>query len=287
MREHITADSIASTIRMLRTTFSGAFLIVEGDTDARFWKRFIDHAACQIQLAHCRDKVITVVSILDKAGFLGHLGLVDRDFGPELGEQFASDNLIAADENDIELMIFNSDVFDRFVAEYANSDKVSAIEGQEKSELRELVVANASQIGVLRILSKKLQWNLDFDGMTVRYVGRREVKVDLDAQIDHLRGRSHGTPMPVGGVVKSAIAVQQESRADSISHVCGHDLCEIISKGVHDVFGRAGIALARGGIAVEEVFRAAFTDGNLKGSSIYPKIRQWEQTHRPFRILPA
>ena len=80
VREYLTADTIATTVRMLRGTFPGSFLILEGDVDARLLKRFVDQSACMIQVAHSRSNVISVISILDADEFVGHVGLIDKDF---------------------------------------------------------------------------------------------------------------------------------------------------------------------------------------------------------------
>ncbi|MEZ2280028.1 MAG: hypothetical protein ACBR12_24295 [Microcoleus sp.] len=51
---------IATQIRMLRTDkqYSGSFLIAEGDTDARVWKRFVDSTKCRVEIAHNKDNAI-------------------------------------------------------------------------------------------------------------------------------------------------------------------------------------------------------------------------------------
>jgi hypothetical protein len=42
VKKDLTAHSIANTVRMIRSLHEGAFLIVEGDTDARVYKRFVN-----------------------------------------------------------------------------------------------------------------------------------------------------------------------------------------------------------------------------------------------------
>jgi hypothetical protein len=64
MRQYINANSIAVTIRMLRTVFPGSALLVEGDVDARFFKRLIDQQECRVLVCHNRSNVIKVIGIL-------------------------------------------------------------------------------------------------------------------------------------------------------------------------------------------------------------------------------
>ena len=93
--------------------------------------------------------------------------------------------------------------------------------------------------------------------------------------------------MPMFSVVVNEIEQMFVRLPKRISYTCGHDICEVISKGIHDVFGRAHVSLQRSGVAVEEVFRAAFSRENFSATNIFADIRGWEQKHRPFRILPV
>ena len=70
-----------------------------------------------------------------------------------------------------------------------------------------------------------------------------------------------------------------------VDHVCGHDICEVISKGTHEVFGRARVALGRTGLAVEEVFRASYTRLDFEKSELFAGMRIWERKRMPYRVL--
>src|SRR5437763_6191967 len=136
MRQFLSPSSIAATIRMLRSTFTGSFLLVEGDVDARLYGRLVDRSACHVQICNNRANVICVVKILDTGNFIGHLGIIDKDFSPLLSEtRYESENLLQTDENDIELTILCSDTLDRFLAEYGNPTKITAVENDRREAL--------------------------------------------------------------------------------------------------------------------------------------------------------
>ena len=69
MYERLQPCDIANDIRMLRTSFKGAFLIVEGPVDERFYNSFIDPAACRIKPAYSKDNCIAIIEILEADGF--------------------------------------------------------------------------------------------------------------------------------------------------------------------------------------------------------------------------
>ena len=70
---------IANAIRMKRVQHKGPFLIVEGSSDARFYKMFINHKACRVVPANSKEAVLQVVSSLESEveGILGIVVFVD------------------------------------------------------------------------------------------------------------------------------------------------------------------------------------------------------------------
>jgi Protein of unknown function (DUF4435) len=285
VRQFITSATLAATIRMLRSTFSGSFLLVEGESDVRLFSRFIDRAKCQTFCCYGRKRLLGTADILDRDGFHGHLGIVDRDSSEIVGECITRDNVVFTDENDIEMTIFQSDSFDRFVAEYCNVERLSAFEQAKGESIRDTLIRVASVTGALRCLSKLKDWRLLFEDMTFRFEERRDLEISLDRQIEHLRGRSAGTTMPVLAEVEEELAKFRAQFLDPRSYVCGHDLCELVCKAVHDIFGRAHLALARSAVAIEEVFRVAFSIENFRATKLYADIRGWEKLNPPFIVL--
>jgi hypothetical protein len=270
---------------MLHSTFKGSFLLVEGDIDARLFGRLVNRRACHVQICNNRASAICVVKILDSRHFVGHLGVVDKDYSTLMNETISSENLLLTDENDIELTILCSDTLDRFIAEYGSPEKINAIENSKGLPLREILIRSASTIGTLLLLSKTSGWNLDFKRMTFRFSTRADVDIDLDKQIEHLRGRSPGTTMPSLDVVKAQIETARRQHTALLSHARGCDVCEVLSKGVHDVFGRNRHNLSRGGAAVEEVIRAAYSRENFERTKLYAEIRAWEAKRTPLKVL--
>jgi hypothetical protein len=270
---------------MLRTTFRGSFLLVEGDIDARLYGRLVNPDECLIQICNNRSSVICVVNILNAQHFVGHLGIIDGDFSQLLNERLPQENLLVTDENDIELTILRSDTLDRFLAEYGSREKVVALENARTQSVREILVRSASAIGTLVLLSRKHGWNLDFKEMTFRFLDRDTIEIDLNKQIEHLRGRTQGTTMPDLDAVKAAMDAVRHEHTDLIKHVRGCDICEVLGKGVHDVFGRNHHNLSRGGLAVEEVIRAAYSRENFEQTSLYAEIKRWEARNPPFIVL--
>ena len=286
MRQLITPNIVANEIMMRRQTFPGAFLLVEGCTDERLMRRLIDEVTCAIKECLNRDFAMKVVALLDSAGFSGHLAIVDDDFGSALGEKIASPNIVTTGINDVEVMIFDSDAFDRIVSEYANPDKVRATEASCGASLRQAILIASRDLGALRYLSRLKGWNLKFHDMTIRFIDGT-IQIDVFRQIQHLRGRSpNPSAMPSDSEVHEQIQKVHGTFSNPAQMVCGHDLCEVIARGIRRVFGRADVSLGDGGAAVAEVLRAAYTRASFELTSLFGAITAWEKRNPGFKILP-
>ena len=80
---------LAAEIEMHRRVHAGAFLVVEGKDDLRFWRRW-RHSDCELIDGEGKDKVVNGVRRLDSRGVRGVLGVVDSDYdtfkGPAVGD---------------------------------------------------------------------------------------------------------------------------------------------------------------------------------------------------------
>jgi hypothetical protein len=81
VRQFINPSNLTATVRMLRSTFPGSFLFLEGESDVRLFNRFIDVPQCYAFFCYGRENLIAMVEMLDAGGFAGHVGLIDKDFG--------------------------------------------------------------------------------------------------------------------------------------------------------------------------------------------------------------
>ena len=88
--------TLIAEIKMLRMSNDGAFLIVEGKDDVRFWlsRR---HATCDLIDGEGKQNVIGAVQRLDDTQFGGALGVVDSDFERLTSGRIESSNLLYTD----------------------------------------------------------------------------------------------------------------------------------------------------------------------------------------------
>lgn len=165
--------------------------------------------------------------------------------------------------------------------------KKELVEAAKRMRIRDVLLESASKIGTMRYLSRARMWHLRFNEMTIRFLDHGVIDIDLDRQIEALRQRTVNQTMPILDIVKQEIARAIALHPRPISRTSGGDICEVIAKGAHDVFGRTHVALGRVRAAVEEVFRAAYTFENFRTTKLYSDIRAWEQRRAPLRVFAA
>lgn len=127
MREFLTPADSANSIRMNRSLHSGAFLIVEGYTDLRFYKKFIDDTNCSLMPAFGKNNAIKTLEILEADGFKGVLVIVDADFWKFDGVDPGSPNIILTDTYDRESMLICSNALDKVLNDFGEHRKMNGM----------------------------------------------------------------------------------------------------------------------------------------------------------------
>ncbi len=111
---------------MRREVFKGAFLYVEGSSDAKFFGMFIDQTSCQIIIAHNRFNVVEACRIHESKGFGGVVGIIDADFD-HLEQKIPDVSIVfQTDMHDAECYMLSACAFAKLVSEFASEDKLKA-----------------------------------------------------------------------------------------------------------------------------------------------------------------
>jgi hypothetical protein len=140
MKQYLTPNSITSDIRMRRSQFKGTFIIVEGDTDQRFFKRFVEENLCQIVSAYNKENAIDILEILDKDRFDGVLAIVDADFWRIDGIEYLKANLFLTDTHDLETMILRSPALEKLMDELGSVNKIGELTKKYGKDVRRILL---------------------------------------------------------------------------------------------------------------------------------------------------
>ncbi|NJM27727.1 MAG: DUF4435 domain-containing protein [Pseudanabaena sp. RU_4_16] len=284
MRELLSVDRDVNAIRLRRTTFSGAFLLVEGSTDKIFYERFVDTATCELVSVSGKPssklRVISVLRILENASFQGVLAIVDADFDHLEPSLTNSPNLLRTDTHDLETMLLKSFAFDKVLTEFGSKEKIINFNRDVRTELLEAGMS----IGYLRWVSQLDGLNLTFDGITFsKFTDEQTLQIDELKLIGAVKNKSQALSLK-DEELQQRLVNQKSSSHDPWQVCCGHDMIEILSLGLRKAIGSLKAADVAPN-SLERSLRLAYEETYFCGTKLYLTMREWGNKNQPYQVL--
>jgi Protein of unknown function (DUF4435) len=273
---------IASQIRMLRTDqqYSGSFLITEGDTDARVWKRFVDSTKCRVEIASNKDKAMKVIEILEKDNFAGVLAIVDADFWILEGRVVSSPNLLLTDTHDLETMLLKSPALEKVLLEHGSEEKIKSF----GKDIRQTLLESAKVIGYMRWASLKFDYRLKFEKLAFNEFIKKETLAFNES--DLMKTVKNNSQKP--GLNETEVKAKMDSLKTNAQDVwyicCGHDMIAILSIALCKALGSCNSQKVEPTV-LEQNLRLAYESSYFCKTQLYAAIQDWEKTNHPFQVL--
>jgi len=287
MRENISADSVASEIRMARgSSFSGAFLIVEGEkSDLKLYGQFVDRKSCRIIPAHGKKNVIDALDILENDDFEGVLAIVDADFWRLEGIEPPGPNLFITDTHDLETMILKSPALEKLLTEFGSVTKIKELTQQLGKSVRDILLDGGVQIGYLRWISHKKKLSLKFEGIVFsKFISNGTLVINVANMIIEVQNKSQKWD-PNKEDLQRAVEELTNSNHDIWDVCCGHDMVCILSLGLHRVLGTNKSNMV-GSEVIEKNLRLAYEAAYFFGTELYKSLTAWEKANQSFKVFP-
>lgn len=283
MREFLSVEREANAIRLRRSTFPGAFLLVEGSTDKTFYERFVHKNTCAIVSPSGKPssklRVIEVLTILEQASFPGILAIVDADFDHLEGLSHNNPNLIITDTHDLETMLLNSPALDKVMAEFGSAEKIAKFGQDVKTVLLEAGII----VGYLRWVSQIDGLNLTFSSIKFsNFINEKTLEADLSKLMQEVKNKSqiHLASKDLG----ERMAKQRSNFHDPWQVCCGHDLVEILALGLRKALGSAKASDVNTA-NLERSLRLAYEEIYFRTTQLYVSICRWETNNQSFKVL--
>jgi Protein of unknown function (DUF4435) len=296
MKEVISASYKANEIKMLRSTFSGTFLLVEGHSDETFYQNFVDQNTCRIRVTSGKQRAIDILQILDNettpsgSRFAGVLAIVDADFDRLESSPHQSPNLLRTDTHDLETMILQSPALDKLLAIFASDDKLKEFGRDVRTALLEAGIS----IGYFLWLSKSENLNLTFDEIKFKeFIDDKALQINELKLINEVKNKSQPaakSALSDPSAVQKRIAAKKKDDHDPWQVCRGHDLVEILSIGLRKALGsnKATDVEARSDerkSTLENQLMLAYDAAYFLKTQLYQEILAWESRNQPFRVL--
>ena len=183
LQGHKSPGTLVAEIKMSRMSHDGAFLLVEGKDDIRFWKSRLN-SGCKLIDGEGKPNVIGAVQRLDAVRFRGALGIVDSDFDFPTSPRFKSENLLYTDAHDLECLLCRSSALGKVLAEHGDPAKIRRFE-RAGIDVRTALLERTLVFGRLR-WAARARPATELRGIAVpRFVDEKTWTVDGDELIRH------------------------------------------------------------------------------------------------------
>ena len=282
-----TPMEIVIELKMIRTTFFGAILIIEGKNDEKIYGRFVDNSTCLTHPVSGKKEVVEIINILDASGQKGMLGIVDADFWHLDSITSPSNNLLVTDEHDSEMMLINSGSFAQIIDEYGSIKKITEYENKYGGKkLRDIILELAIPIGVLRYISHTEDLNLKFNGIDYgKIVDRDTLEINKSMMVRNVLANTKDHTLNDSEVLKKLNEKLDKNTYNSKQVNCGHDITKIIGIGLRKTLGSCDSKIAHGK-NIESIMRLAYEIQYFVTLKLYASIRNWERKNA-YKVLEA
>lgn len=280
-------DSIANAIRMKRSQDPKMVLILEGRTDERIFENFIDQNKCKIELAYGKNNVLQVLENLNNSSFTGFLGIVDADEWYLTGKMPNMENLLITEYHDIECIILSSDLFRRFIKEYALNSKLKKFH----PNIYEKLLESALPLGYLRGFSITDELNLNFENCYKleefeKLINTKSLDIDVNALINLIEEWSPSPTIKDKKKLANKISNHiKEKRVNPILICHGFDVICILAIGLINIFGNDLRGKTVCPQCLDGMLRLSYTFSDFQSSHLFAEIKKWETQNSSFKVF--
>lgn len=283
IRKEISPATLFAEIKLQRAVHKGSFLLVEGDTDARLYGQFIDDGQCSVVNCINKNNVENTILLLDMGNFHGALGIVADDFAEVSNDNVPSPNIVRTQGNDMEIMIADSPALDKVLLHYGSAEKIDALCAARGTNVKKIIATEAAKIGVIRLASKRRDWNLRFRGMNYHFTTNSACTIDIAAATVHILART-------GAGAPNTAQLQKEcEEIEALGINClllsnGHDFTRILARALKRDIGSNNV-FETDSSELEKVLRVAYERQYFSGTTTFEAIKVWEGQNPPYIVL--
>lgn len=246
-----------------------AFILLEGETDIRLFKKLFDLNKVEVDSLQGKKKVIEALQILLNEGYTQVIGIKDADFD-HLEETNVIKNLFTTDYHDIEVSMIESEALQSLIYEYAHAQSNNS---GFLSNLKKDIYDSAISIGYLRWLNQKQEYNQLFFKVLDFRVFVQENNYKLTVNKDNFFKRlmddskkKNPTLSITSQDLDDEIVRLKTLSSDKLQICCGHDLTKLIAM---------VLLKTPQGDEIEKALRLVYSLEYFKQTQLYASLLAW------------
>jgi hypothetical protein len=268
---------VLSEMKMTRTAFTGALLVVEGRSDAGFFYKRVAAGPKQIIIAGSKSTVIGAIQAAQAAGLIGAVGVVDDDYDSLCGVPHPSPNIVRTETRDLESLLIASPALDALLHEVADAGKVQTVEQIDNCPIRQGISNRTMIFGKLRLLNRQHGWGINFDHFKPwRFGNKSNWQIDEAAVITLACAQTGKTDTAMNALI-AGITV-----ANPYVLLHGRDTLAVLQIGLSKRIGTESFSVPN----LCRMLRLAFNDQMAANCQVFKDLRTWEAANAPFHVLP-
>lgn len=262
------------------------FLLLEGHSDERFWRLFVDRHACQLRPMGGRAAALKDLATMAAEGRGGFVAVLDADFDRINGTLAAHPHVVWTDGHDLETMFIVAPSLDKVLSVAASQAKLDGFATENKTTVREALFARGAAIAELRWLSQREQLTLTFRKKKeggfkyLDYHAFCEPKgwvMDREALVRTVLNFSSRPDLKVAD-----LRTRMSRPTEDLHQLCvGHDLVGLLMVGLRAKLGSRTCSMEE----LEELLCLAFERAHLEQTGMYQALCVWEQANAPYQIF--
>ena len=274
MQKYIDGSTILTEAKMMYHDYHETYILIEGESDKTFFTTLLGTPSnIRFRPVKGWERVHNTILLAQKESYSPIAGVIDRDYHSLLQDGVEeNEQLFFTDSNDIEMMLFESSSFDKFLSVCADENKIKDYDAP-----RLPVLESASHLGALRALSLFHQYHFHFDGFECKdYINRNSLDPDDTKLVEKItqRTRSKGTPVTVTTeILKSQIEeFTQQHNAQCLCN--GHDVLDILSIAMTKLYASASSSQYNADALFDYLLMGYYVE-EFQESRLYKTLSNW------------
>lgn len=274
MQKYIDGSTILTEAKMMYHDYHETYILIEGESDKTFFNTLMGKSAnIRFRPVKGWERVRNTILLAQKESYAPIAGVIDRDYHSLLQDGVEeNEQLFFTDSNDIEMMLFESSSFDKFISVCADENKIKAYEAP-----RLPVLESASHLGALRALSLFHQYHFHFDGFECKdYINRNSLDPDCTKLVEKItqRTRSKGTLVTVTNDLLK-LQIEEFTKQHNVQCLCnGHDVLDILGIAMTKLYASASSSQYNAD-ALFDYLLMGYSVEEFQESRLYKALSDW------------